>query len=251
VQSFWQAHYRPNNATLYLSGDFRVSRAKEQIERYFGPIVPGRVAAAPPIKAAPDPRPGARLDIEAAVPLGLVIMTWLTPPFGAEGDAELDVIADMLEQGGLTWDLLEEHELATQVQASQQSRKLVSVFQIVVTVRPRASVQRVIDTVDRAIGGLRRRWQQPSFIRAMTFRTLVELAQGHEEPTRRVAQMADDTFLTGDPNYIEKNVARYEAITAESLMQTAHKLLSIERRLLTVVTPTPEAPMAGRVVRSQ
>ena len=251
VQSFWQAHYRPNNATLYLSGDFRVPRAKEQIERYFGPILPGGVAAAPPVKAAPDPRPGARLDIEAAVPLGLVIMTWLTPPFGREGDAELDVIADILEQGGLTWDLLEEHELATQVHASQQSRKLVSVFQIVVTVRPRASVQRVIDIVDRAIGGLRRRWQQPSFIRAMTFRTLVELAQGHEEPTRRVAQMADDTFLTGDPNYIEKNVARYEAITAESLMQTAHKFLSTERRLLTVVTPTPEAPMAGRVVRSQ
>jgi zinc protease len=251
VQSFWQAHYRPNNATLFLSGDIRVPQAKEQIEKYFGPIVPGRIAAPPAIPAVPDPRSGARLDIEAAVPLGLVILTWLTPPFGHEGDAELDVIADILEQGALTWDLIEEHALATEVRASQMSRKLASVFQIVVTARPGASVERVVETVDRAMDGLRRRWQRASFIRSMTFRTLVELAQGHEEPTRRVAQMADDTLLMGDPNYIEKNVARYEAITAESLMQTARQFLGPERRLLTVVTATPDAPMAGRVVRSQ
>ena len=250
VQSFWRTHYRPNNATLFLSGDIRVPQAKEQIEKYFGPIVPGHIAAPPSVTAVPDPRPGSRLDIEASVPLGLIIMSWLTPPFGQEGDAELDVIADILEQGGLTWDLLEEYELATEVQASQSSRKHASVFQIVVTVRPHASVKRVVETVDRAIDGLRRGWQQPSFIRSMTFRTLVALAQGHEEPTRRVAQMGDDTLLMGNPNYIEKNVARYEAITAETLMQTARKFLSPERRLLTVVTPNPEAPIAGRLARS-
>jgi zinc protease len=247
VQSFWQAHYRPNNATLYLAGDLRLPHAKALIEKYFGPVAAGRIPASPPVKAIADPSPGARLDIEAGVPLGLVVMTWLTPPFGAEGDAELDVIADILEQGGLTWDLLEEHELATEVHVAQMSRKLASVFQIVVTVRPRVDVKRVVETVDRAVDGLRRRWQEGSFIRSMTFRTLVELAQGHEEPTRRVAQMADDAFLTGDPNYIEKNVARYEAISAESVMRTARQFLSPERRLLTIVTPTPDAPVAGRV----
>jgi predicted Zn-dependent peptidase len=105
--------------------------------------------------------------------------------------------------------------------------------------------------MDRAVDTIRKRWQQPSFIRSMSFRTLVELALAHEEPTRRAAQMSDDAFMTGDPNYIEKNVARYEAITSEGLMRTARKFLSPERRLLTVVTPVQGAPIAGRVARSK
>jgi predicted Zn-dependent peptidase len=251
VRAFWQAHYRPNNATLFVSGDLRVPEARQQIERYFGPIVPGQLAPLPSVTAAPDPAPGSRLDVEAAVPLGMVIMTWLTPPFGAQEDAELDVIGDILEQGQLTWNLLEAEELATRVRAGQQSQKLTSVFQIAVTTRPGVEAERVVRVVDKALDGIRRRWQEPSFIRSMSFRTLVELALVHEEPTQRVAQMADDAVMTGDPNYIEKNVARYEAITAESLMRTAQKFLSPEKRLLTVVTPVQRAPVAGRVVRSK
>ena len=251
VRAFWRAHYRPNNATLFLSGDFRAPEAKQQIEKYFGPIVPGRLAPFPPVTDVRPPAPGARLDIEAAVPLGMVIMTWLTPPFGVQEDAELDVIGDMLEQGQLAWNLLEAEEVATRVRAGQQSQKLVSVFQIAVTMRPGVEAEHVVAIVDKVLARLRGSWQQPSFIRSMSFRTLVELALAHEEPSRRVAQMAEDAFITGDPNYIEKNVARYEAISPESLMQTARRLLDPARRLLTVVTPVPSAPVAGRLVKSK
>jgi len=251
VRAFWRAHYRPNNATLYLSGDFRAPEVRRQIEKYFAPIVSGRLAAERAVTDVPPPSPGARLDIEAAVPLGMVIMTWLTPPFGAQEDAELDVIGDILEQGQLAWNLLEADEVATRIVAGQQSQKLVSVFQIAVTTRPGVDADRVVAIVDKVLARLRASWQQPSFIRSMSFRTLVELALAHEEPTRRVSQMAEDDIMTGDPNYIEKNVARYEAISAESLMQTARKFLDPARRLVTVVTPVPGAPVAGRLVKSK
>jgi len=251
VRVFWQTHYRPNNATLFVAGNFEAPEARRQIDKYFGPIVAGRVLPSPPVSETPPPAPGSRLDIEAAVPLGMVIMTWLTPPFGEQADAELDVIGDMLEQGQLTWNLVEAEELATRVRAGQQSQKLASVFQISVTTRPGVDPGRVVRVIDRAILRIRSSWQQPSFIRSMSFRTLVELALVHEEPTRRVSQMAEDAFITGDPNFIEKNVARYEAISAASLMQTANKYLGPERRLLTVVTPVRGAPLAGRVASSR
>jgi zinc protease len=251
VRAFWQTHYRPNNATLFLSGDIRVPEAREQIEKYFGPIVSGRLAPPRSVPDVPDPAALSRLDIEAAVPLGMAIMTWLTPPFGAQADAELDVIGDILEGGQLTWNLVEAEEVATRVRAGQQSQKLASVFQIAVTMRPGVDAGRVVAIVDKALARIRGSWQQPSFIRSMSFRTVVELALAHEEPTGRVAQMAEDEFLTGDPNYIGKNVARYEAITAESLMLTARKFLGPDRRLLTVVTPVSSAPVAGRVVTSK
>jgi zinc protease len=251
VRAFWRAHYRPNNATLYLSGDFEAPEARRQIAKYFAPIAAGCLEPSLPVRDVPSPRPGSRLDVEAAVPLGMVVMTWLTPPFGAQEDAELDVIGDMFEQGQLAWNLLEAEEVATRIVAGQQSQKLVSVFQIAVTLRPGVAAERVVAIVDKVLARLRREWQEPSFIRSMSFRTLVELALAHEEPSRRASQMAEDDAMTGDPNYIEKNVARYEAITAESLMQTARKFLDPTRRLVTVVTPVPSAPIAGRLVKSK
>jgi zinc protease len=251
VRRFWRTYYRPNNATLYLSGDFPPGVAKEQIEKYFGPIVAGDSVPRRTVPAVPELPPGARLDVEADVPLGKVILSWVTPAFGEEGDAELDILANMFEQGGMAWDLLEGDQLAADVNAAQHSYKVASVFDIEVIARPGADPARIVADVEGTLAKVREELQETTFIRSMALRLLVSLAQTQEEPTRRIAMMAEDDFITGDPNFIETNVARYEAITPKSLLAVAQKYLAPERRLLTVVTPVRGAPPAGRLVRSR
>jgi zinc protease len=48
VRDFFETYYVPNNAVLVLSGDFEPARAKELIERYFGPIPSGKRAFSRP-----------------------------------------------------------------------------------------------------------------------------------------------------------------------------------------------------------
>jgi zinc protease len=245
VRSFYATYYRPNNATLLLSGTFDVERAKHLIQQYFEPIVRGaplpktRLADPPPIQN------GARLDITAGVRAEHVILTWLTPPFAEEGDAELDIISEVMNRSVLTWNLVSERQLATSVVARQRSRRRASTFVIDITTRPGAAVDAVLGAANEEIEKLRHEDQSARFIRSMTFPMMLHLASVHENPTSRVSQIANDLFMTGDPAYIERNVIRYENISSTSIKQAAQKFLSTDHELVTVVTPQMGAPAGG------
>src|SRR4029453_12914425 len=66
-------------------------------------------------------------------------LVWPSPALFASDDAELDLGADLLANGRtsrLYRRLIHERRIATELAASQSSRELVSVFQIVATAAP-------------------------------------------------------------------------------------------------------------------
>ena len=180
---------------------------------------------------------------------GRLVMSWLTPAFGEQADAELDVIADMLEQRWMTGDLVYKERVALNVDVSQQSYRLGSVFSISFSVPPGVDFDKAIAAVDDSLTNFAVGWRQPSMIRASTFPVLLSLARSLERPGSRVGRMASNAFDTGDPNFIERDVARYESVTPESIMKTAQKFLPLDRRLVTIVRPVRGAPPGGRVAR--
>jgi zinc protease len=249
VQRFGREHYRPNNATLFVGGDIQRGTAKQQIEKYFGPIVPGAVARPPSIPDLDPIKPNARLDIEAGVELGSLVMSWLTPPFGEQGDAELDVIANMLDQRWMAPDLVYEQRVAIDVDVSQHSARLSGVFMISMSLRSGVDFEKAIEAVDESLTRFGSGWRQPSMIRSSTFPFLLSLARSEEHAASRIGKMATNTFITGDPNFIERDVARYESVTPESIMRAAQQHLALDRRLITIVRPVPGAPSGGRLAR--
>ena len=60
VKGFFKTYYRPNNATLVLAGDFDKARAKQLIEKYFGPLKAGEPPPAVNAAAAEHHRREAR-----------------------------------------------------------------------------------------------------------------------------------------------------------------------------------------------
>lgn len=100
VQWFFQTHYRPDNATLVLVGQFEIARARESIEKYFGPIVsPPIVRTSLPI-AAPRPCGVHRVQVSHAGVFGDVLrLTWPLP-LGASAlqQASVEFVAQLLER---------------------------------------------------------------------------------------------------------------------------------------------------------
>ena len=103
----------------------------------------------------------ARIVHEDRVELPRLYLAWPTPSLFAAGDAELDLIADLLANGRtsrLYGRLIHDQRIATELAASQSSRELASTFQIVATAAP----GRTLDELEQAIreelrGGHRRR----------------------------------------------------------------------------------------------
>ncbi|WP_437799610.1 M16 family metallopeptidase [Sorangium sp. So ce693] len=252
VKAFFRTFYVPNNATLVVAGDIERGKAKELIQKYFGPVAKG---APPPVATKPDPGDLAiekRLDIEADVELPRVTISWVTPPSFAPGDAELDLVANVLASGKtsrLYKKLVYDLQIAQDVFAFQQSSQLASTFQITATLKKGKSPEQALKLIDAELDRLRKAPPtQDEHDRAQA-KVLSELVFSMEQVTARANAINNYNQLTGDPGYFPKDVARYEKATAADLQKATADLLPQGRRVIALVTPKPGAPKAGRLVK--
>src|SRR5579872_4616473 len=98
VRNFFKLYYAPNNASLAIVGDFDPVRAKQLVEKYFGPLkrgppVPKITAVTPPITSE------RRAVIHDQVELPRVYMAWLTSSIFKPGDSAADLTSSILGGG--------------------------------------------------------------------------------------------------------------------------------------------------------
>jgi zinc protease len=250
VRAFFQRYYHPANASLALAGDVDPRRGIQLAESYFAEI-PGGVRPQPVEVTPPAPPPSdLRLVLEDRVELPRLYLAWHSPALFAEGDAELDLVAEVLSSGKtsrLYRALVYEQRIATEVAASQNSRELGSFFQIVATAAP----GRTLAEVERAIS--------KELIR------LIERGPTTDELDRCLAQAeahflfrlqtvggfggksdqlnAYNTFL-GDPGYFEQDLKRYRSATPLLLREAAERYLKPSRRVMLSVVPRGRVALA-------
>ena len=99
VVDFFRKYYQPANASLVVAGDIDPARARALVEKWFADVKPGS-GVIPPIDY-----PHAMLTtvtrktIEDRVQLPRLYISWITPPLFKPGDAELDVVSQILAGG--------------------------------------------------------------------------------------------------------------------------------------------------------
>jgi len=98
VREFFRQYYTPNNASIAIVGDFDSAKAKQMVEKYFGPIPSG--PPVPPVEVKTQPiTQEKRLTVTDEVELPRVYMLWLAPAYFAPGDADADMVAHALGGG--------------------------------------------------------------------------------------------------------------------------------------------------------
>ncbi|WP_438008928.1 pitrilysin family protein [Sorangium sp. So ce321] len=252
VRAFFKTFYAPNNATLVIAGDIDRARTKELVNRYFSSLSKG---APPPVVSKPDPGDLAtekRLEIEADVELPRLTISWVTPPSFAPGDAELDLVANVLSSGKtsrlykrLVYDL----QIAQDVFAGQQSSQLASTFQITATLKKGKSPEQALKLIDAELEKLRKAPPTQDEHDRARAKLLSDLVFSMEQVTARANAINNYNQLAGDPGYFPKDVARYETATAADLQKATADFLPQGRRVIALVTPKPGAPKAGRLVK--
>jgi zinc protease len=226
-------------------------KTRSAIEKWFGDVKPGP-GPVPPIDYTPAMLTGvSRKTIEDRVQLPRLYISWLTPAFFNPGDAELDVVSQVLAGGKnsrlykrLVYDL----QIAQDVSAFQASAALDSQFQIVVTARPAdeakttssALVDRIRTIVDEEIAKLQ---QAPpaarEFERAInqieaSFYNRMESVGGF---SGKGNQLNTYYTATGNPDYFNEDLSRYRALNARDIQAAAAFWLPANRRVELTVEP--------------
>ena len=155
VRAFFQTYYHPANASLAIAGDVDPEVALQLAREYFEEIPPGPRPADVP--AAPNRARGGRRVLDDRVELPRLYLAWLTPAMYAHGDADLDLLADVLAGGKasrLYRRLVFDDRIATDVSADQNSRELGSYFHVAATAVPGVGLDRIEAAVEEELARL-------------------------------------------------------------------------------------------------
>jgi zinc protease len=248
VRAFFRKYYHPGNASIALAGDIDAETGLRLADEYFGDLPGGE--RPPRVQVPPAAVTGeVRLLLEDRVEVPRLYLAWHSPALFDAGDAELDLLGDVLAGGKtsrLYRSLVYEQRIATEVAASQNSRELGSFFQVVATAAPGRTLAEVERAVARALHDV-----------ATTGPTAGEmergLAQAESHFLSRLQTVggfggksdqlnAYNTYL-GNPGFFSQDLDRYRSATAEALRDAAARWLRPDARVALSVVPRGAAAL--------
>jgi zinc protease len=243
VVDFFKLYYQPGNASLVVAGDIDLVRARAAVEKWFADVKPGAAPIGPIDYPHPNLTEVRKKTIQDRVQLPRLYLTWITPAHFEPGDAELDVLSLLLAGGKnsrlykrLVYDL----QIAQDVAAFQASKTLSSEYQIVVTARPAASIDRIRAVVDEEIAKIQ---QAPPAAREFT-RAINQVESSFYDRMERVGdfggvgdQLNGYYFAAGNPGYFTEDLSRYRALSPADIQAIAQKFLPLNKRVELVVEP--------------
>jgi len=248
VKRFFARWYVPSNAVIAIVGDVETAQAQALVKQYFGWIPSPKQPAHPPAPPLPQREQPISKSLTDKVELPKLILAWNTPAFTAPGDAEFDVLANVLAHGKasrLYRRLVHEKQLATEVGASQASRELGSVFAIEVLARPGKDLAEIRKEVDAVVQELLAKGPTPAELDAARIVFYSGTARGLEGLVSRAGLLAMMQVVYGTPNALSKDLARYASLTPKAVAEAGKQYLG-PGRVVVEVHPEPEAaPKAG------
>jgi zinc protease len=249
VRAFWQSQYRPDNATLVIAGDIDRASARAMVDRYFGAI-PRRPHPGTGTPAVPVTLDGERrLTIEAGVQLAQVAVTWPIPSFLAAGEAELG-IAEIIVRRRLS-SALNLREWTQSVSVQRREGQLGGRFEIVATLRPGVSPEKVLRVIDEEVDDLKRRPVKDQLLRDARAEQQATMLFGLERVTARARQFNTYHQLAHDAAFVNRDLDRRRKVGPYDVLRAVAAHLPTDRRVVAFVTPSASAPRCGRLVRGQ
>ena len=248
VQAFFRTYYHPTNASLTIAGDIETERAFDLAERYFGELAPGTPPAR--VSAAATLSSEKRLVLEDRVEMPRIYMAWHSPAMYAPGDAEMDLIGEVLTSGKMSRLyrlLVYEKRVALDVSAFQSSRELGSFFILVVTAAPGRSLTDLTALVDGELQLLADKGPTSVEMERVTaqaeahFLYRLQTVGGFGGKSD---QLNAYNVFRGDPGFFAADIERYRAADAAAIRAAAGRALRADQRVLLSVVPRGQQALA-------
>jgi zinc protease len=249
VRHFFESYYHPRNASVALAGDIDQARALELARRYFGDICPGpEVSPVHPVAARLASE--VRLLLEDRVELPRLYISWHTPGLFRKGDAQMDLLADVLTSGKssrLYRALVYEQRIATEVAAIQNSREAAGFFQVIATAAPGRTLNDLRRAIDEELARLVAEGPTTDELERAQVQFEAQFVFGLESVGGfggKSDQLNAYNVFLGDPGWFARDLARYREATTEGLRAAAARYLDPAERVIASVVPRGRPELA-------
>jgi zinc protease len=249
VVEFFRTYYVPNNASLVISGDITPQETIKLVEKWFGAIPKGKIV--PPQNSAAYALNEEKIVVlEDKVQLPRLYMTWITPKRFSPGDAEMDVVGNILAGGKnsrLYKKLVYDLQIAQDVRAGQNSSKLVSQFQIIATARTGHNLEELKKVIQEEIDKLKKEEPTQRELQRTVNQYEAAFIDQLESPggfSGKADMLNTYYYYTGNPDYANEDLARYKALSTDDVQTAAQTYLRDSGRVILSIVPAGKTDLA-------
>ena len=247
VKNFFRLYYAPSNATISIVGDFDPVQAKAWVTKYFSDLLKGPPITrpkVPPVTMSAEKR----LVFEDRVQVPRLYLAW--PSVGEDSDDNfaLDFLAQIL--GGnrtarITKPLVYDQQLATAVNAFNNSAENAGQFMVQVTPRPGHALTELESTSDSIIARLAREGPTADELARAAAGIEFGFVSQLESNLGKAEILNSGLVYHGDAARYKSEYAKLRAVTAADVKRVAAKYLTRGRVVLSIV-PLGKADQASK-----
>jgi zinc protease len=236
VAAFHATYYRPDNATLVVTGDFEPRQLDAWVDKYFATIA--HPAAPLPRRDASEPAwtSDRTLTVKAPrVPLPAVAAVWLAPPVTSPDAPALQVAAALLSAGEssrLNQSLVYRQQIATQAGFSADLRVgpgLLIASAIAAGGKPITDVQRaLLAEVQRLVD----RPATQAEIDKVKNQLITDAFESRQTPVGLGSAIAEAAVLEGDANKVNTDLDALQRVSAADVQRVLRRYVTQAHKVI-------------------
>jgi zinc protease len=243
LQDFFNTYYVPNNAVLVIAGDVDVPAARAMVQKYFAWIPPGAPVHLTSPAEPPQTEPRTVTAPDRLARLSAVVIGYHIPEYKSDDQYPLAVLSDIL--GGGASSRLEKALVNTPDPLCQSASTLYEslenggIFGVIGEVKPGKDPEAVKKVLADSIANLLASGvTQDELARAKTDER-VQTIHGRETCEEIGSAVGDEALWAGDPNRVNSDLAKLDAVTAADVLAVAKKYLNPNQATIMTVQPDP------------
>jgi len=244
VRQFFRTHYRPNNATLVIVGDFSTSQALAWAKEYFG----GIPASPEPIAriTAKEPPQTAERVLEKSYPnspLPAVIEGYKMPARFAPDSYPLELLSNILatgESSQLYRTLVYDQRIAIEVFGQGNFTEDPNLFFAGAVMNQGKTAVEGEKAIDAVLDQVKKQIDAKELEKAKN-QEISQFILGRTTAQEKASAIGEAAVIGKDPNRVNTDLALYLKLTGADLERAAREYLTKQNATVLVVNP-PTAP---------
>ncbi len=227
LKKFFLRWYGPNNATVTVGGDVEVDQVIKLVEKYFGSIPRGPEVDALKLEPVTIDKDRYVSYYDKNIRFPALLVTFPTVPQYHPDEPALDCLAEIIGTGRSSYFYKSFVETQKAIQASvfNSTSELAGEFTMFVLPFPGKSLNEFEDEMRTALQEFEKNGVKDEDIQKFKARYESRAVNGLATVSGKVSQLAAYETYTGNPNYIQKELEKYRAVTKEDVMRVYNKYI--------------------------
>ncbi len=244
LRKFFLRWYGPNNATLTVAGDVNAKNVVSLVEKYFGslPQCPA-VNKVQPMEAHLDA--DRFISYEDVIRFPQLVIAYPTVAARTEDEPALDVLANILGEGNNSYFYknLIKKQLAISANASHPTEELAGQMEFSVRPMPGHDLKEMKKIIEASIAEFEQKGPTEDDLERFKAKYESSLINSLASVSGKASQLASFQTFTGNPNYIQTELKRYQAITTADVKRVYEKYIKGKHAVYLSVYPKGKTEM--------